>query len=35
LPPKTRLFVLFGNGNYNAFGLRVTAFQTRESLLQN
>jgi len=24
LPPKTRLFVLFGNGNYNAFGLPVT-----------
>jgi len=33
LPPKTRLFVLFGNGNYNAFGLRVTAFQTRAKII--
>ncbi|WP_291991548.1 hypothetical protein [Candidatus Accumulibacter sp. ACC003] len=33
LPPKIRLFVLFDNGNYNAFGLRVTAFQKRAKII--
>jgi hypothetical protein len=32
LPPKTRLFVLFGNSNCNAFGLPVTVFQKKRRL---
>ncbi|MEF8731560.1 MAG: hypothetical protein V5B40_06520 [Candidatus Accumulibacter meliphilus] len=29
LSPKTRLFVLFGNRNYNAFGLPVTGLSKK------